>query len=460
MNMNCIRCFNYIVYCPCKIIINYFLIMYRIPLLFFCLSVYLNSSSQNYCIKNRFSPEVLFTDGQIHKDSNLVYAVAKHWNNSTMDTLKLDLYYPDASVETLNQRPLIVFAFGGGFLGGTRNDMSFFCKEFAKRGYVAATIDYRLGWNCLNLNTAVLCLCNDYISLYNAAYRALEDFNASLRFLSFKSQQYKIDTNNVFVSGGSAGSITALSAAFTSQSEIDAKFSWVHHDYGHIDSTGNQYPRNYKIKGVLDICGALFDTTLMSDNINIPVISFHDSMDCVVNPYHEYLLNCTGNCHNLFAMDGSAIIYSKALKNGTCAELNINPVLGHCASNYNYIINRASCFFKQLFCNTCQSGRFNNESNYAGCDSLGSNTGINQMINHDFISIFPVPASNALNIILRSLERDAYLTISDIHGKQILSEPVSNTQIKISMAIFQNGIYFLTVKSGGNTIREKIVINR
>ncbi len=417
-------------------------------------------SAQNYCIKNRFSSSSMFTDSQIEKDTNIVYAVAKHWNSNVMDSLRLDIYYPGAAAETLSKRPLIVFAFGGGFLDGSRNDFTFFCKEFAKRGYVAATIDYRVGWNCVNGTAALLCLCNDYISMYNAAYRATQDFNAALRFLSFRNTQYKIDTNYFFVGGGSSGSITAMNAAFTSQREIDLKLNWAHTQLGALDSSGNTYPKNYKIRGVLDFCGAVFDTTIMTDNAGIPIVSFHDSLDCVVPAYHGYVINCTGNCYNLFPVDGSGLIYKKALKEGTCAELHINPGTAHCGSNQNYVLTHGSCFLKRVMCNTCSSTRYSNQSHIASCDSLVAGSGISSEYGKIDFSVSPNPASTVLNFKFGESAGSSVVTIYDVQGREVLSQVMLVGSFDLPIINFKTGIYFLRIQSLSSISLSKIMIQR
>ncbi len=415
--------------------------------------------SQNYCIKNRFSNTPLFSDAQIQKDSNIVFAVAKHWNSTVMDSLRMDIYYPNASVETLPKRPLIVFAFGGGFLEGNRFDMAYFCKEFAKRGYVTATIDYRIGWNCLNGTAAALCLCNDYIGMYNATYRAMQDFNASLRFLSYKSAQYKIDTNFVFVSGGSAGSITAMNAAFTSQQEIDAKLSWVHSQLGSIDSSGNTYPKNYKTKGVLDFCGAVYDTSFMNGIADIPIVSFHDSADCVVPAYRGYIINCTGNCYNLFPMEGSALIYAKAIKSGTCAELNINPAATHCGSNQQYVIKNGACFLKRVLCNSCSSARYKDESKPASCDSMGFGSGIENPFSRG-VAVYPNPTQSILNIELQEVQGTVSLSLYDINGRLSIQKQATQKSISLDVSNLSNGVYFLSVQSKEQISTVRVIIQR
>jgi dienelactone hydrolase len=432
--------------------------MKRITIAFLLLATLLASTSaQNYCISNRFSNTALFTDAQIQKDSNLVFGVAKNVNNN-MDSLRMDIYYPNASVETLSKRPLIVFAFGGGFLGGNRFEMAGFCKEFAKRGYVAATIDYRLGWGCLNLNTAVLCLCTDYIGMYNATYRAAQDFNAALRYLSFKSGQYTIDTNYVFVSGGSAGSITAMNAAFASQAEFDAKLSWVHNTFGHLDSSGNNYPKNYKIRGVLDFCGAVYDTAWMNDNKDIAVVSFHDSVDCVVPTYKDYIINCTGNCQNLFTMMGSALVYTKAIRNGTCAELNINPIFAHCGSDYGYVVRHGACFLKRIMCTTCIPARYKDQNTAANCDSLGFGNGIDSKMREGF-EVYPNPANNMIQMEFNaSISRD--IILYDSKGMEVWSQRSDTNRISIPVSGLSSGIYLISVKSAYGNGSKRIVINR
>lgn len=47
-------------------------------------------------------------------------------------TLKMDVYMPTGDV--LETRPVILVAFGGSFIGGTRGDVADLCRTFAKMG--------------------------------------------------------------------------------------------------------------------------------------------------------------------------------------------------------------------------------------------------------------------------------------------------------------------------------------
>ncbi|MES2619321.1 MAG: alpha/beta hydrolase, partial [Bacteroidota bacterium] len=59
---------------------------------------------------------------------------------------KMDIYQPTG--DTLAMRPVIILAHGGSFIGGSKSTdatVNALCSNFAKRGYVTASIDYRLG---------------------------------------------------------------------------------------------------------------------------------------------------------------------------------------------------------------------------------------------------------------------------------------------------------------------------
>ena len=57
---------------------------------------------------------------------------------------EIDIYTPDGDTEI--NRPLILFMHGGSFYGGNKTDTDCedFCESFAKRGYVTASVNYRL----------------------------------------------------------------------------------------------------------------------------------------------------------------------------------------------------------------------------------------------------------------------------------------------------------------------------
>jgi len=59
--------------------------------------------------------------------------------------LYMDIFTPEG--DTATDRPVMIFAFGGGFVAGDRSQVAVLAANYALRGYVAASIDYRLFTN-------------------------------------------------------------------------------------------------------------------------------------------------------------------------------------------------------------------------------------------------------------------------------------------------------------------------
>ena len=78
------------------------------------------------------------TPRKIEKET-FVYAVRD------ADTLRLDRYV--ALTPDSRTKPCLMFVFGGGFVGGRRDNASFlsYFEYYARKGYVVVSIDYRLG---------------------------------------------------------------------------------------------------------------------------------------------------------------------------------------------------------------------------------------------------------------------------------------------------------------------------
>ncbi|MCB0792821.1 MAG: alpha/beta hydrolase [Flavobacteriales bacterium] len=155
-------------------------------------------------------------------DSGLVYG----WDTNyvgAIDTLRLDLYKPIGTSEA--HRPLLVLVHGGTWLGGCRNDPSSgvvpLAREFAGRGYVVASVDYRLGWHkddFVQTPAGPPIWPDGYLALYpadsaeikRALYRGMQDVKGAIRWLKARADQDSICTDKVFVGGESAGAFVAL----------------------------------------------------------------------------------------------------------------------------------------------------------------------------------------------------------------------------------------------------------
>jgi len=120
-------------------------------------------------------------------------------------TLRFDLYRPTGDTET--GRPLIIWIHGGSFCCGNENSPELVdqANVFARKGYVSASISYRLSaQGC----TAVTTTCVESI------IDAIEDAQAAVRFFRANASAYGIDPDRIAVAGTSAGAITALNVGY------------------------------------------------------------------------------------------------------------------------------------------------------------------------------------------------------------------------------------------------------
>ena len=129
------------------------------------------------------------------------------------DMLVYDVYYPSdkTAYHCYKNKPLpaIVLFHGGGFsdcndsdLGGNIDN---YCREFAKRGFVAFDVHYRSG-RLKDPNVVNGDVNNNYFSAsaFLATYRAFQDGRGAIRsIIAYQSSPtppvYSIDTDNVLL---------------------------------------------------------------------------------------------------------------------------------------------------------------------------------------------------------------------------------------------------------------------
>ncbi len=180
--------------------------------------------------------------------------------------LKMDVYEPHG--DRASKRALIIFIHGGGFTGGDKTDKQwvFLCKNFAKRGYVTASINYRLQ-KPGNVTS-------------HAITQAMHDAKAAVRYFRRYAEQWRIDESKIALVGGSAGAITALHATYLTEPEYEG-------------NSGNEgYSSN--VSACIDLWGGLYDNVSKIDAGEAPVCIIHGTEDKGV-PFSE-ALNISRRC--------------------------------------------------------------------------------------------------------------------------------------------------------------------
>lgn len=141
------------------------------------------------------------------------------------EVLYLDLYRPVDPSGPLENRPLVVFAHGGSFKGGSRkaSEISGYLRKMAGNGYAMASIGYRVRPDGTpgskpNQELIVEAALGDSDTLADAQH----DMQAAVRFMRANAGAYGIDPDLIAVGGSSAGAVTALQAAINEEDPGDS----------------------------------------------------------------------------------------------------------------------------------------------------------------------------------------------------------------------------------------------
>lgn len=428
--------------------------MQKLFILFFALFTWAHSvvGQTNHCIKNRYSQDTFFNLSQIDTLQNIMYGQSNIWPGSGTIDLKMDVYMPDTTIDPLTKRPLVLLIHGGAFLVGNKTDMRYFGNAYAQRGFVAVSIQYQLGWDCPTNNILALCVqCGSKnANLLKAAYRAIQETRGALKYLVTNAANYQIDTSLIFLMGESAGSITALHTAFLNQKEVDTICPNCKPTLGGLDTVNHHLNNAFTIKGVIDHCGAINKLSAI-DNNDIPVIGFHDELDCVVPYGNARLINCLG-CTAFSFASGSNSIHNKLKSNGVHTQMNtVGLSLGHCSYPKATLAGKSSCFMKSIFCQNQVNLTTRTIGNVPNCDS--GYVLSNPEINANELVVYPNPAKQDFSISWNGHHlKNSTIRIMDAKGSLLLSKPFLNNYINVTLNETTAGLKFIFIYNEKNEL--------
>jgi acetyl esterase/lipase len=297
----------------------------------------------NSCSKSASSPEPGITYNPSPPTENVVYGTAKDWQGNLV-SLDMNIYQP-SNMPSGSKHPLIVFMHGGGFLTGDKKDAITKCKMLADSGFVAATINYRLGWNKADTEDCMA----DTSALNIAIYRGVQDANAALRYLVAHAEDYSIDTDWVFLCGSSAGAVLSLICSYETDACVSQRYPQAAAELGSLFNADNNLTNTFKIEGICSMWGAASDSNLINSATAIPTIFFYGTDDKVVPPdFGPYL-----HCENYPMLYGSLCLYRRLIANNTAAVLHIMPREGHGFpedGKYTdeFFMGNTACFFHSV----------------------------------------------------------------------------------------------------------------
>lgn len=185
--------------------------------------------------------------------------------------------------DTIQNKPCVIFMFGGGFVKGERDRSQYlpYFNSLVENGNIVISIDYRKGFSNVKSLTTANTSEQDFVKLfYHTLTIATEDLLDATNYILKNAKDWQIDRNKIVVSGSSSGAVTALHGeyAIINQSEV-----------------AQRLPSDFRYAGVISFAGAIFSMhgDLKWKESPAPMLLFHGSADKQV-PYNAVELGYLG----------------------------------------------------------------------------------------------------------------------------------------------------------------------
>lgn len=399
----------------------------------------LNAQNTTDCSNNRYLDEIF---SNVTVTSDIQYGSNIGVDNQVVNLL-LDVYQPVG--DSVTNRPLILLAHGGSFIGGSKtldNAVVTLCERFAKMGYVTASMNYRLE-NPLN----ILLSSNREKTFFEIVYRAVQDQKAAIRFfrksVAEDGNPYGINPNIIIIGGSSAGGVLSIHTAYLDDpNEIPSIIDTA--SLGSLEGESGNPGYSSLPQAVVNLCGAIGDTSWLKPG-NQPLVSVHGSNDAIV-PANADTAKPMGL--PITFIYGSIPLHERAQNVGIDNTVKIFLGKGHVPyqSNNDYMdttVNVVKNFLHDLICNK----GLNTESEVSSFD----------------VKAFPNPVADNLQIQLPDEFQGGELSLMDLTGKLIIKRniPAFTKQFNLDIHSIQvlNGCYLLQISTlSGNRILKISVV--
>ena len=412
-----------------------------------------NILESQLCIDGRFTEVNYFTDDEIIFDTDVSYGLANDWYYDMPAPLlnTFNIAYPAFGSDPLEKRPLVVLAHGGGFWGGEKENMDYIIQQLAQKGYVAVSANYRKGWDAYGDPED----CDgDGNSMYQAIYKAMQDLQASVRYLVENADTYAIDTSWIFLGGQSAGVYAMMNSTYITQEEWDSMFPEHTALFGSLNSATNDIEINYTIKGFINFWGGMLDTAFIDENDVLPTISFFGTEDEIVPPYEGNFQGCEQYAY----VYGSASISEKLNSYNICNVLHKREGYGHETYEDDYVIGNAACFMKSIFCDDCSV--YEVDYQLAACGDVIANEIVGSYGLAE--KVYPNPADKYVVVETADpLESTFTLDLYNVMGNKIqVSYTSAGHTVILQTESIPTGIYYFTLHSGYIHTSGSFIINK
>jgi len=369
---------------------------------------------------------------------------------SEYQDLYMDIY--EGKGDTGSLRPLVIFCFGGSFVSGSKESTTlvYMAREMAKRGYVAACIDYRLV-----SNTAFLLVEQ---SMIKTVFRAIQDGKAAVRFFrkdAKTSNVYKIDKDQIFMGGTSAGGILSVNLAYLDDiNKLSPDWKkWILDIGGLEGNSGNPGYCSF-VNGVFSFAGGIADTSFIDRN-DPPFYASHSLLDQTV-PFGIGRPLAGLAPINLF---GSGPLIRNLNSKGIYTQFDSfggpeHPPHVNQATLVSTKDHLAEFLYAILDCNPS-----NKKNTYQqDCSTFSLSLKHKFELKDIVLEVFPNPTNGTVNI--KSNQTIKGVALLDYAGRVIYKTNVMGEEMKLNLSHFSKGIYSLRAQYlDGQRASSKLVMN-
>ena len=340
--------------------------------------------------------------------------------------LDMDVYTPDG--DSYTERPLIIFAHGGSFYSGDKNNpaMVSLCESFAKRGYVTASIQYRLTsiWNL-----------TDSMHMLQTVMNGISDAKAAIRYFrkdaATNGNVFGIDPAQIYVGGYSAGAILAVNLAYINDTVgVPSYLLPIIDATGGLEGNSGNPGYSSDVKAVVNLAGAVYKSSYIDVN-DVPIVSVHANDDGTVPYYCDHAL--------------SNPMILKVCGSGTIHDV-IDP-LGVSNALYTFPSGDHSIPWAEMDNVTIP---FVSEFLYTTLDCY-EETDVNE--NELNVELYPNPVRDVLNLFVSDLVFD--MQILNMLGERFTLK--ASLDGKIDVSSLAPGVYCLELKTREKAILAKFV---
>lgn len=444
---------------------------------------------------------------EITTEQDLSYGEAVNFAGVNTNLL-LDVSYPSNDAPGSCGRPMALIIHGGAFAAGSKNDNSIvrLREDFAKRGYVAVSINYRLGyfptdvskncnipnWNCLNLA--------DSSEWIRAWYRGVQDAKGSLRYMLNNKASYDIDASNIFVFGESAGAFISYGVGFLDfweeKPDDCAALNDVpspHQNYyspciqgsaydipiedmdlsrpdlGSIDGPLNPSSEPFVIKGVGSMYGGVFTNLFEQFSyFEAPrLYIFHQPNDLIVPIGSNKVFAGFNSCAvatNCVSIQDRPIVYGGQGVDNLIDDLTFsNPLIPEVL--YESTNNNSDCLGQVA--NPSTGGHqydsyWNRTTNMAaffaaGIDENDCSTLSTSLNSNLKMYVYPNPSDGKVKI--EHAFEQVTVSVVSLQGKLITSINNVKPNSNLDLTFLNNGTYLLVINSPSSKLTKRIIIS-